>query len=117
MKITFALTALALAATSIAPVSAQVPAAGQAAVPKAAPATTASPVVMATGEVIKVYTKESTLLLKHGPIANLNMGPMTMEYSVADPNLIGAVKPGDKVRFAADQVKGKYVVTRIEVVK
>lgn len=116
MNITPSLTALALAATLIAPLSAQVPAAGQAAT-KGVPATTASPVVMASGEVLKVYTKENSLLLKHGPIANLNMGAMTMEYGVADPKSIGAVKPGDKVRFAAEQIKGKYLVTRIEVVK
>jgi Cu/Ag efflux protein CusF len=67
--------------------------------------------------VLKVYLKEKTLLLKHGPIPSIGMGPMTMEYGVASPRMLSAIKPGDKVRFMADQVKDQYVVTHIEVIK
>jgi Cu/Ag efflux protein CusF len=42
---------------------------------------------------------------------------MTMEYGVTDTKALAAIKAGDKVQFLADQVKGEYVVTKIEVAK
>lgn len=69
------------------------------------------------GEVRKVDTSAGKLTLKHGPIANLDMPPMTMVFRVTDPALLAAVKQGDKVRFKADKVNGAYVVTAIEAAK
>jgi Cu(I)/Ag(I) efflux system periplasmic protein CusF len=71
----------------------------------------------ASGEVLAVYKKQKRLLLKHGPIENLGMGGMTMEFGVAQDKLLGALKKGDKVRFEAKKMGDDYVVTRIEVVK
>jgi Cu/Ag efflux protein CusF len=82
---------------------AQAPAPG-AAKPAASAAAATSP--MARGEILKVYAKEKKVLLKHGPIASLGMGPMTMEYGLADPKGLASIKAGDKVLFLADQVKG-----------
>lgn len=70
---------------------------------------------MSQAEVLKVLP--DAVLLKHGPIANLGMDAMTMQFGVADAKLLKAVKAGDKIRFAADKVNGKYVVTRIEQAK
>jgi Cu(I)/Ag(I) efflux system protein CusF len=71
----------------------------------------------ASGEVLAVYTQEKRLLLKHGPIENLGMGAMTMEFGVAQDKLLKALKKGDKVRFEAKKIGDDYVVTRIDVVK
>jgi Cu/Ag efflux protein CusF len=45
------------------------------------------------------------------------MGAMTMEFGLKDKKAFSTIRKGDKVRFAADQVKGDYVVTRIETLK
>ena len=55
-----------------------------------------------------------SLTLKHGEIKNLEMPPMTMVFRVADASVVGDLKPGDKVRFRAEQVSGAYHVQRIE---
>jgi Cu/Ag efflux protein CusF len=57
------------------------------------------------------------ITLKHGDIPNLDMGPMTMVFQVADPALLDKVKAGDTVRFTADKVRGAYTVMTIEAVK
>lgn len=83
------------------------------------PATTASPAAtpLTSAEVLKVYPKEKKILLKHGPIPNIGMGAMTMEFGVIEAKMLNSLKAGDKVRFAADQLKGQYVVTHIEIAK
>lgn len=68
-------------------------------------------------EVLNVYLKEKNVLLKHGPIPNIGMGAMTMEFSLPDTKILSLVKPGDKVLFAAQKVKSEYVVTHIELAK
>lgn len=72
---------------------------------------------LADGEVRKVDKDANKLTIRHGPIANLNMPPMTMVFQVQDPALLTQVKAGDKIRFAADKVGSAYTVTRIEPVK
>jgi Cu(I)/Ag(I) efflux system periplasmic protein CusF len=72
---------------------------------------------MAEGEIRRINKAAASVTLRHGPIASLNMPPMTMDYKVANPRLLDAFKPGDKVRFTADLVGQDYVVTRIEAAK
>ena len=45
------------------------------------------------------------------------MGAMTMEFSLPNTKMLSLVKPGDKVLFAAQQVKSEYVVTHIVLLK
>ena len=78
---------------------------------------TAGTSTLASAEVLKVYQKEKRLLLKHGPIENIHMDAMTMEFGVADRKLLSRVKPGDKIRFAARRVGDDYLVTALEVTK
>lgn len=108
--------AIGLVATALPSTHAQTQATGQAAM-KTAPASAATSLAFTNGEVINVYPKEKKVLLKHGEIVNIGMGAMTMEFTLTDPKMLGAIKRGDKVRFTADRAKGAYVVTRIEVVK
>ena len=76
----------------------------------AAPAATA----LSEGQVRKVDTDAKKITLRHGPLDNLGMPPMTMVFQVSDPAFLDKVKTGDKVRFRAEQVNGVYTVTRIE---
>lgn len=71
----------------------------------------------ATGEVRKVDKAAGKIILKHGEIRNIDMGPMTMVFNVKSPALLDKVAVGDKVKFRAEIEKGDYVVTAIEKAK
>lgn len=66
------------------------------------------------GEVRKVDMETKKITIRHGVIQNLGMPPMTMVFQTTDPALLGKVKSGDKIRFAAEKSGGAFVVTRIE---
>jgi Cu/Ag efflux protein CusF len=85
--------------------------------PAAAPAANAPAVDPSDGEVRKVDKVAGRIILKHGEIPNIGMGPMTMVFGVASPSLLDKVAVGDKVKFRAEEVKGDYVVTMIEKAK
>ena len=72
---------------------------------------------LSDGEVRKVDKDAQKITIKHGPIKNLDMPPMTMVFRVKDAALLEAAKAGDKIRFQAEQQSGQYVVTRIEPAK
>ena len=75
---------------------------------------TGAAAAMTDGEVRKIDKAQGKVTLKHGPIANLEMPPMTMVFKVADPKMLDSLKDGDKVRFSADRVNGAITVTAIE---
>ena len=54
------------------------------------------------------------ITIKHGPIANLEMPGMTMEFRVQDPAMLDRVNEGDKVKFVADRVNGSLTVVQME---
>jgi len=66
------------------------------------------------GEVRKVDRDNLKITIKHGEIKSFDMPPMTMVFTVKDPALLDAAKPGDKVRFGVAREEGKFVVTAIE---
>lgn len=72
---------------------------------------------LADGEVRKVDPATGRVTLKHGEIRNLDMPPMTMVFRLKDPALAAKLKPGDKVRFAAEKQGGDYVVTDVQPAK
>ncbi|OJU06442.1 MAG: hypothetical protein BGN90_15500 [Acidovorax sp. 65-7] len=81
------------------------------------PAAAASPAPqgeLSEGEITRWDPRTLRLTLKHGEIQNLEMPPMTMVFRVADASVVGDLKPGDKVRFRAEQISGAYHVQRIE---
>jgi Cu(I)/Ag(I) efflux system protein CusF len=73
-----------------------------------------SPLV--SGQVTKVDPSAKKITIRHGPIKNLDMNEknMTMVFAVQDPALLQQVKPGDKIKFAADRVNGVITVTAIQ---
>ena len=72
---------------------------------------------MAEAEVRKIDKDAKKITLKHGPIKNLDMPPMTMVFQVKDAALLdklAQLKAGDKILFSAEQQQGAYVVTGAE---
>jgi Cu/Ag efflux protein CusF len=68
---------------------------------------------MSEGEVRKMDKDAQKITIKHGPLKNLDMPPMTMVFRVKDAAMLDAVKKGDKVKFVAENVGGQFVVTEI----
>jgi uncharacterized cupredoxin-like copper-binding protein len=69
------------------------------------------------GEVRKVDKDSKKLTLKHGPLKNLDMPGMTMVFQVKDEAMLDKVQAGDKVRFQAEKIDGKFTVTKIEATR
>lgn len=65
------------------------------------------------GEVRKVDTKAGKITLRHGPITDLGMSAMTMEYLAADKKLLAGMRVGEKVVFKAEHLHGAFVLTGI----
>ena len=72
---------------------------------------------MSDGEVRKIDKEAGKVTIKHGPIENLGMPPMTMVYRVKDQAMLDQVKTGDKIKFTAEKADGAFTVTRIETAK
>jgi Cu/Ag efflux protein CusF len=67
------------------------------------------------GLVTKIDESAGKIIIKHGPLKKFGMDEgMTMVFRAADPALLKAVKPGDKVRFVPDRINGQFTITKIE---
>lgn len=75
--------------------------------------TAAAATDLTDGEVRKLDLDTGKVTLKHGPIKNLDMPPMTMVFN-ADKALLAPLKVGDKVKFQVVNQGGKYTVTAIQ---
>jgi Cu(I)/Ag(I) efflux system protein CusF len=69
------------------------------------------------GEVRRVDAMKGTILLKHGEMKGLGMGPMTMGFKLKDPKMALGLKEGDKVRFTAMAQGNELIVTEIKKVQ
>jgi Cu/Ag efflux protein CusF len=69
------------------------------------------------GEVKKVDKDTGRLTIKHGPLENLGMPGMTMVFSVKDASALDVLKAGDKIKFVAEKLEGRFVVTQLTVQK
>ena len=82
-----------------------------------AEATASSPgaaAAMSDGEVKKVDKGAGKVTIKHGPLANLDMPPMTMVFRVKDPAMLDQLKAGEAIRFKAEKIDGNYTVTEVK---
>ena len=70
---------------------------------------------LAEGQVRKIDRGQGKLTLRHGPLENLGMPPMTMVFRVQNPAMLDRVAPGDNVRFFAERVNGAITITRLEI--
>lgn len=78
---------------------------------------TVDAVALSDGEIRKIDKETGKITIKHGPIKNLDMPPMSMVFTAKDKALLDRVKVGDKIRFMAVDEGGKLVVTDIQPVK
>lgn len=72
---------------------------------------------MADGTIRKIDKAAGKVTIKHGPIANLNMPPMSMVFKVKDVAMLDKVKVGDQVVFAAENIDGALTVTTLKPAK
>jgi Cu/Ag efflux protein CusF len=83
----------------------------------AALASTAAPSkaedALSEGEIRKVDKEAQKLIIRHGEIPSVGMGPMTMVFGVKNAAMLQGLKAGDKVRFAVEKTAAGYVVTDI----
>lgn len=80
----------------------------------AATAAAGNTAALSEGTVKKVDKAAGKLTIAHGPLANLDMPAMTMVFKAADPAMLDKVKPGDKIRFAAERKAGVFIVKSLE---
>ncbi len=73
------------------------------------------PNALSDGVVLSVDRIAKVVTIRHGPLQNLGMPPMTMEFQVEAPALLEQIKAGDKVRFHAHAIGGAFTVTSIEI--
>ena len=100
--------AVLLGLTSNAPAQ-TAPAMSKAARPASAPAA----LPLADGKVTQLDPAQGLIVLRHGELPALAMGPMTMGFQVADPALLRGLKVGDRVRFQAAMVGGEATITQL----
>ena len=67
------------------------------------------------GQVTKVDQSAAKITIKHGPIPKLDMDiGMTMNFAIADPKMLSAVKAGGRIKFDAERVNGQFTVTKLQ---
>jgi len=88
-----------------------------AAAPTAGAAPSSAANDLAEGEVRKVDKDSKKLTLKHGPLKNLDMPGMTMVFQVKEDAMLDKVQAGDKVRFQAEKIDGKFTITKLEAAR
>ena len=73
----------------------------------------------AKGEVFSIDQAAGKIRLQHDAIPDLGWSAMTMDFSVAQKELLEAVSVGDKVSFgiAKDQATGQYAIQKMQSIK
>ena len=66
------------------------------------------------GEIRRVDTEAQKITVKHGPIENLGMSPMTMAFRVNNPAFLTMIKPGDRVKMTVERVDGTLMIVALE---
>lgn len=73
-----------------------------------------SAAAISQAEVRKIDMTQQKITLRHGPLADLGMPPMTMVFSVQDATQLEGLKVGDKVQFVAQQQGSQFVATELQ---
>ena len=66
------------------------------------------------GIVRKIDKAAGEIIIRHGPLPEVDMRPMTMAFEVKDPGLLDKVKAGDRVTLRVELLDGRFTVTAIE---
>lgn len=70
--------------------------------------------VQGTGVVKAIDVTKGTITLQHQPITAIGWPAMTMAFKVASPDLLNAVKVGDKVQFGLRPAGMDSTITSIK---
>mgnify|MGYP001218588357 CR=1 FL=1 len=81
------------------------------------PATSSTAQELADGEVRRIDPAKGTVVLRHGEIKAIGMGPMTMSFKFKDPALATGLQVGDRVRFLVERQGDDFVITKIQKAK
>ncbi len=68
---------------------------------------------LSEGVVKKIVPATKKITIKHGPIDNLDMPPMSMVFGVSELSLLDGVAEGDNVKFLAVDKNGKLFIEEI----
>lgn len=63
---------------------------------------------------MEVDLQAAEIAIRHGPLPELDMPPMSMVFKVADRSFLHKVRKGDRVKFKAGLVDGRFGVVAIE---
>jgi Cu/Ag efflux protein CusF len=66
-----------------------------------------------TGQVTNVDFKTGTITISHEPNARLGLNQSTDKFRALEPIMLNALRPGAKIKFAADRVNGELAITKI----
>lgn len=67
-----------------------------------------------TGLIQQIDRDKGAVTIKHGPLPALNMGAMTMTYTVKDGRQLAKLQPLQKVEFDLTYNGRNYVITGIK---
>lgn len=65
------------------------------------------------GEIKKIDQDAEKVTIKHEELKNLDMPAMTMVFQLKEKSVLSQFAKGDKVKFIAEKVDGKFVITHI----
>ena len=66
---------------------------------------------------MEIDLQAGEIVIRHGPLPELDMPPMAMVFRVADASFLHKVRKGDRVKFRAGLVDGRFGVVAIEKLK
>ena len=69
---------------------------------------------MTEGVIKKIDTNTGKITIKHGPIVNLDMPPMSMVFGVQDTTMLDGLAKGDNVKFYVVEQGGKMIIEELE---
>lgn len=69
---------------------------------------------MTEGVIKKIDTNTGKITIKHGPIVNLDMPPMSMVFGVQDTAMLNGLAKGDNVKFYVVDKDGKMIIEELE---
>lgn len=70
---------------------------------------------LSQGTVVSVNTEAGKVVLRHGPLENLDMPAMTMGFQVPDKASLAEIHVGDKLVFRAEMRQGALMATAISL--
>ena len=84
---------------------------------KPRPSAAQSTMPLVDGVVRQLDPSIGLIVIEHGDLPNLAMGPMTMGFDVADKRMLNGLKVGQKVKFQAEMIGGNATVTELKLVR